>query len=62
MVFGTMLYDSVSAKQRLKEIEEKKYFNPDKELSYNGVTISKEANNFLYKVLQVNTEKRIGWR
>lgn len=62
MVFGTMLYDSVSARQRLKEIEEKKYFNPDKELSYNGVTISKEANNFLYKVLQVNTEKRIGWR
>ena len=51
MVFGTMLYDSVSARQRLKEIEEKKYFNPDKELSFNGVTISKEANNFLYRVL-----------
>jgi hypothetical protein len=51
MVFGFMLYDSVSAKQRLKEIEAKKYFSPDKELTFNKISISKEANNFLYRVL-----------
>lgn len=55
MVFGVYLYDSISARQRLKEIEEKKYFKPDKELTFNGITISKNANNFLYKVLEVNT-------
>ena len=28
----------------------------------NGTTISKEANNFLFRALEVNTEKRMGWR
>lgn len=41
MVFGEYLYDSVSARHRLREIEEKKYFSPDKELTYAGVTVSK---------------------
>lgn len=55
MVFGVYLYDSVSARQRLKEIEEKKYFSDNKELTFNGITVSRNANNFLYKVLEVNT-------
>lgn len=62
MVFGVLLYDSVSARQRLKEIEEKRYFSPDKPLTFNGITISVDANNFLYRALEVNTEKRMGWR
>jgi serine/threonine protein kinase len=62
MVFGVMLYDSVSARQRLKEIEEKRYFSPDKELTFNGITVSADANNFLYRALEVSTEKRMGWR
>jgi hypothetical protein len=51
MVFGVMLYDSVSARQRLREIEEKRYFSPDKELTFNGITISADANNFLFRAL-----------
>lgn len=62
MVFGVLLYDSVSARQRLREIEEKRYFSPDKELTFNGITISANANNFLFHALEVNTEKRMGWR
>lgn len=62
MVFGVLLYDTVTVRQRLKEIETKKYFSPDKDLTLNGTTISKEANNFLFRALEVNTEKRMGWR
>jgi serine/threonine protein kinase len=55
MVFGVLLYDSVSARQRLKEIEEKRYFSPDKELTFNGITVSVDANNFLFRALEVST-------
>jgi serine/threonine protein kinase len=62
MVFGVNLYDSMTARERIREIEKKKYFSLDKELTFNDITISKEANNFLYRVLEVDTEKRMGWR
>ncbi len=62
MIFGQMPYDSVSAKQRYEEIEKKQYFNPNKPLTIEGVTASKEASDFFARVFQIETEKRMDWR
>lgn len=62
MVFGTQLYDSNNARKRLEEIEKKKYFRPNEPLTFHGITISQDANNFLYKVIEVDTNKRLDWQ
>jgi serine/threonine protein kinase len=53
-------YDSSSAKRFYNEIEER--LEKQKPASYNGVTLSMEAHDFLSRALKVDTDKRIGWR
>jgi hypothetical protein len=62
MIFGEMPYDSVNAKKRYEEIEQKQYFNPNNPLTINKVTASKLAGDFFSRVFQVDTEKRMDWR
>jgi len=59
-VFGYPPYDSSNAKRFYEQIE--KRFAQKEPSPYKGVTLSKEAHDFLEKVLKIDPDKRIGWR
>lgn len=60
MVFGVQPYDSINADKFYNEIELR--FKDSEPKTFVGVTLSREAHDFLKKVLKVDSTQRLDWR
>lgn len=62
MIYGVLPYDSLSAKERFREISEKKIFASKEPPTYKGVTPSQAAYDFMRFLIVVDSKLRPNWK
>jgi hypothetical protein len=62
MIYGVLPYDSLTAKERFREISDNKIFASNEPRTYKGVTPSQAAYDFLRFLIVVDSKLRPNWK